>query len=46
MDLKMYQMLEFMSNRLSNIEKNISRIDEKLEFSLSPLLVNPHQTSS
>ena len=35
MDLKMYQMLEFMSNRLSNIEKNISRIDEKLEFSLS-----------
>jgi len=35
MDLKMFQMLEFMNNRLSNIEKNISRIDEKLEFSLS-----------
>lgn len=35
MELKMYQMLEFMSSRLSNIEKNIIRIDEKLEFSLS-----------
>ena len=35
MELKMYQMLEFMNNRLSNIEKNIIRIDEKLEFSLS-----------
>ncbi|WP_127716614.1 rhodanese-like domain-containing protein [Halobacteriovorax sp. HLS] len=35
MDLKLFQMLEFMNNRLSNIEKNISRIDEKLEFSLS-----------
>jgi rhodanese-related sulfurtransferase len=35
MDLKMFQMLEFMNNRLSNIEKNINRIDEKLEFSLS-----------
>ena len=35
MDLKMFQMLEFMNNRLSNIEQNINRIDEKLEFSLS-----------
>jgi len=35
MDLKVFQMLEFMNNRLSNIEQNISRIDEKIEFSLS-----------
>ncbi len=28
-------MLEFINTRLSNIEKNISRIDEKLEFSLA-----------
>ncbi|OUR96217.1 hypothetical protein A9Q84_07615 [Halobacteriovorax marinus] len=35
MDLKAFQMLEFINNRLSNIEKNISRIDEKMEFSLS-----------
>ena len=35
MELKMFQMLEFMNNRLSNSEQNINRIDEKLEFSLS-----------
>lgn len=35
MDLKAFQMLEFINNRLSNIEKNIVKIDEKLEFSLS-----------
>lgn len=34
MDLKAFQMLEFINNRLTNIEKNISRIDEKLEFSI------------
>lgn len=28
-------MLEFMNQRLSNIERNISKIDEKLEYSLS-----------
>ena len=28
-------MLEFMNTRLSNIEKNISRIDEKLDFSIA-----------
>lgn len=35
MDLKVFQMLEFMNSRLSNIEKNIQRIDEKLDFSIS-----------
>jgi hypothetical protein len=34
MDLKAFQMLEFINNRLTNIEKNITRIDEKLEFSI------------
>ena len=34
MDLKIFQMLEFMNNRLSNIEKNISRMEEKLDFSI------------
>jgi rhodanese-related sulfurtransferase len=34
MDLKAFQMLEYINNRLSNIEKNIARIDEKLEFSI------------
>jgi rhodanese-related sulfurtransferase len=34
MDLKIFQMLEFMNSRLSNIEKNISRMDEKLDFSI------------
>ena len=35
MDLKSYQLLEFINSRLSNIEKNISRIDEKLDFSIT-----------
>lgn len=35
MDLKIYQMLEFINSRLNNIEKNISRIDEKLDFSIT-----------
>jgi rhodanese-related sulfurtransferase len=34
-DLKLYQMLEFMNNRLTNIERNITRIDEKLDYSLA-----------
>ena len=34
MDLKVFQMLEYINNRLANIEKNISRIDEKLDFSI------------
>lgn len=34
MDLKFFQMLELINNRLTNIEKNISRIDEKLDFSI------------
>lgn len=34
MDLKIFQMLEFMNSRLGNIEKNIARIDEKLDFSI------------
>lgn len=35
MDLRIFQMLEFINTRLTNIEKNISRIDEKLEFSIA-----------
>lgn len=34
MDLKIFQMLEFINSRLSNIEKNISRMEEKLDFSI------------
>lgn len=34
MDLKIFQMLEFINSRLSNIEKNISKMDEKLDFSI------------
>jgi rhodanese-related sulfurtransferase len=35
MDLKIFQMLEFINSRLNNIEKNISRMDEKLDFSIT-----------
>jgi hypothetical protein len=35
MDLKIFQLLEHVNNRLSNIEKNIARIDEKLDFSIT-----------
>jgi rhodanese-related sulfurtransferase len=35
MDLKTVQLLEFINNRLSNIESNIQRIDEKLDYSLA-----------
>ncbi len=35
MEIKAIQMLEFINNRLSNIEKNINRIDEKLDYSLA-----------
>lgn len=35
MDLKVFQMLEYINNRLANIEKNITRIDEKLEYSIA-----------
>lgn len=34
MDLKFYQMLEFINNRLTNIERNITKMDEKLDFSI------------
>lgn len=34
MDLKIFQMLEFINTRLSNIEKNISKLDEKMDFSI------------
>lgn len=34
MDLRIFQMLEFMNTRLSNIEKNINRMEEKLDFSI------------
>ncbi len=35
MDLKFFQMLEMINNRLTNIEKNISRMDEKLDYSIT-----------
>ena len=35
MDLKIFQLLDYINNRLSNIEKNIARIDEKLDFSIA-----------
>jgi rhodanese-related sulfurtransferase len=35
MTLKIFQSLEFLNNRLSNIERNISRLEEKLDFSLA-----------
>lgn len=35
MDLKIFQMLEFINSRLNNIEKNITRMDEKLDFSIT-----------
>ena len=41
MELKAFQMLEYINNRLSNIEKNIARIDEKLEFYKGHFKGNP-----
>lgn len=35
MDLKIFQMLDLINARLSNIEKNIARIDEKMDFSIA-----------
>ena len=35
MDMKFFQMLELINQRLSNIESNISRIDEKIDYSLT-----------
>lgn len=35
MEMKFFKMLETMNQRLSNIEKNISRLDEKMDFSIS-----------
>lgn len=35
MDLKFFQMLEMINNRLTNIEKNIARMDEKLDYSIT-----------
>lgn len=35
MDLKIFQMLEFINSRLNNIEKNIIKMDEKLDFSIT-----------
>jgi len=34
-DLKSFQILEFINSRLNNIEKTISRIDERLDFSIT-----------
>ncbi|MBC99143.1 MAG: hypothetical protein CME63_15485 [Halobacteriovoraceae bacterium] len=35
MEMKIFKMLEEMNQRLSNIENNISRLDEKMDFSIS-----------
>lgn len=35
MDLKVFQMLEFINNRLLNIEKNIQRVENKIDFSVA-----------
>jgi len=35
MTLKIFQSLEFLNNRLLNIERNIARLEEKLDFSLA-----------
>lgn len=35
MDLKFFQMLEFINSRLTNIEKNISKMDEKIDYGLA-----------
>lgn len=35
MDIRIFQLLDSINNRLTNIEKNISRIDEKLDFSIT-----------
>lgn len=35
MELKIFTLLETMNQRLSNIENNINRLDEKLDFSIS-----------
>ena len=35
MDLKYFQMLEFINNRLRNIEASITRIDEKLDYTIA-----------
>ncbi len=35
LELKIFKLLETMNQRLSNIEKNINRLDEKMDFSIS-----------
>ena len=35
MELRFFQMLDMINNRLTNIEKNINRIEEKIDFSIS-----------
>lgn len=35
MEIKIFKLLEMMNQRLSNIENNINRLDEKLDFSIS-----------
>lgn len=35
MDLKAFQMLEFINTRLVNIEKNLSRLEEKIDLSVA-----------
>ncbi len=35
MDLKYFQMLEFINTRLTNIERNLAKVDEKIDFSVA-----------
>lgn len=35
MDLKYFQMLDFINTRLTNIERNLAKVDEKLDFSVA-----------
>lgn len=35
MEIKAFQMMEFINSRLTNIEKNIARLDEKMDFSIT-----------
>ena len=35
MDLKFFQLLEMVNTRLGNIEKNISKLDEKIDYSIA-----------
>lgn len=35
MDIKFYQMIEFLNSRLTNIERNIEKLDEKITYAVT-----------